>query len=555
MPPFSLQQDSLAASRRWLVTMLVIVVLGSALRAALYARGVSFWGDEACLLVNVISKTSTELVTTRLDSAGPNTTQAGPPLFLLAVRASVVGWGPAPPMFVPSEYAARAVPLACSVLSILLCAALARMVLGRTHWAFAAVLLLAFSPPAVAQANNVKQYSGDLAIAAGLLALAVRSRATDGSARGLLLVALTSATTLWISHATAFVFGAISLGFLVTLARSTARERVAWLVGNAIFAGSFIAMYVTSVSVQTDEYLKHFWLEKFPPASMLGWPTWVVENTWELFNYFHAPIGILLVPPIVIGFVSLKRAGRLPLAIALAGPVGLIFVAAVLRQYPFGGTRLALFTLPGLAILAAVGLRACASEVAHGFHLKQLPLSPSPATPGEGRGGGLFQDETGPLPDPPPRVHRRGAERADEPDSEQHRPRLPTVVRIGATTIMTMVILVGAGRAIYEVSPMSYRSDVRPALAYALARRTPTEPIIVDARSSVVARLYWPAADAASLIFSPDLNPTPSPCWLVTDINSAGRLKKIKARMSELTPRTDTTHSYFDRGGAAAYVR
>jgi len=535
--------------------MLVIVTLGVTLRTALYARGVSFWGDEACLLVNVISKSPTELVTTRLDSAGPNTTQAGPPLFLLAVRASVVGWGPAPPMFVPSEYAARAVPLACSVLSIFLCAALARLVLGRTRWAFAAVLLLAFSPPAVAQANNVKQYSGDLAVAAGLLALAVRLRATDGSARGLLLVALASATTLWISHATAFVFGAISLGFLVTLARSTSRRRAAWLAGNVIFAGSFVAMYATSVRVQTDDYLKHFWLEKFPPTSVLGWLKWVVENTWELFNYFHAPIGILLVPLMVIGFVSLKRARRLPLAIALAGPVGLIFVAAVLRQYPFGGTRLALFTLPGLAILAGVGLRACTSDVAPRFQSNHRPLSPSPATPGEGRDRGLFPDETGPLPNPPARVHGRGDERADKPESEPHRPGLPTVTSIGATTIMTLVILVGAGRAVYEVSPMSYRSDVRPALTYALARRAPTEPIIVDARSSVVARLYWPAADAALLVFSPDLTPTPGPCWLVTDINSAGRLKKTKAHMSDLTPRTDPTQSYFDRGGAAAYAR
>jgi hypothetical protein len=54
--------------------------------------------------------------------------------------------------------------------------------------------------------------------------------------------------------------------------------------------------------------------------------------------------------------VWLWRAGRRSWLILLIGPLALAWFAACLRGYPFGGSRLEVFALPGLAVILAAGV-------------------------------------------------------------------------------------------------------------------------------------------------------------------------------------------------------
>src|SRR5215510_10092528 len=87
--------------------------------------------------------------------------QTTPPLFLLLVRATVSLIG-------LSNSSLCAVPLAFSLLGLLLLAALARRML-HPPFALICLSLLALSPPAIAFSKQLKHYSADIAASTLLL--------------------------------------------------------------------------------------------------------------------------------------------------------------------------------------------------------------------------------------------------------------------------------------------------------------------------------------------------------------------------------------------------
>src|SRR5579872_3546984 len=73
--------------RIWLASILLLVFLGVVCRVRLYAARISYWNDEAFVVLNVLDHRASELI-------GPlDYNQAAPPGFLWIERAAAVTLG------------------------------------------------------------------------------------------------------------------------------------------------------------------------------------------------------------------------------------------------------------------------------------------------------------------------------------------------------------------------------------------------------------------------------------------------------------------------------
>ena len=141
---------------------------------------------------------------------------------------------------------------------------------------------------------------------------------------------------------------------------------------------SFIALYFVSIRQQNqDSYLQDFWSDSYIDWSHpLRIPLWLTERFRSLSSYGLSPfewLGIWLVPLIALGVyhwyksplpgTSADSPSRLDgeesprwwLGLLLA-PIAMNILAAAVARYPFSGSRVNLFLVPSLLLLAGAGL-------------------------------------------------------------------------------------------------------------------------------------------------------------------------------------------------------
>src|SRR5207244_6319333 len=99
------------------------------------------------------------------------------------------------------------------------------------------------------------------------------------------------------------------------------------------------------------------WVAHFPnwsrPATV---PLWSFASTFEVARYAFQPVGAVLVKLAIVGAIWFWRRGERSWVVVLAGPLALAWVAALVKGYPFGGSRLEVFAAPALALLIAAGI-------------------------------------------------------------------------------------------------------------------------------------------------------------------------------------------------------
>ena len=372
--------------RRWLVVTVALVAFGAVLRVAQYASRQSFWADEAALLFNLTDKSTRQLVAGPLDHG-----QAAPPGFLAIQRAIALTLG-------TGEYAQRLIPLLFGIASLPLAARLAWRWLPPAGATFA-VALLALADTLVWQSATLKPYTLDLFVALALLLIyppppspAGGGHETDDNhAMGRLrLSSCAAAVAVWFSLVASILFAGLAGAELVDVLRRQRRARAArgtssdvtgaaarfdndrrasstlaaltrWALTLVPFAVSFAALYAVSIRHQSgNTYLQSFWTTTFPdyahPSTL---PRWFVKGLWGLAGYVGWPaqgMGAILIPLAMVGFVSLKRQGRLHVAIAMLAPIVAALAAALVHQYPWTGRRVTIFLLPAIVMLAGAGV-------------------------------------------------------------------------------------------------------------------------------------------------------------------------------------------------------
>lgn len=321
-------------------TCLTLLALGGTLWLINWWAGRPLFIDEANVVRNLYDRSFSGLLRP-LDHQ-----QYAPPLYLIIAKAcgEVFGFG---------ERALRLPALFGGVLAVAgLVLAGKKMHLG--WWVLLPLALIFVNPEVLRYVGEVKPYSIDLGVAAGLTAMALDRRRYGWAAW-----CIAGIIGVWLSLPAVFVLGAAGTGFLLfPLAQQQEeqqKERLIWLGIGAAWLLSFAALYFTVLRPAIgSSYLNTYHEVYFLPLPQQDYP-------WE-------QLGELLVslPKLTFGFTALAIFfGSAALLIGwltgtgfhrilFAGPLLLVVVVSGFGYYSMI-PRLMLFVLPGLWLMATEG--------------------------------------------------------------------------------------------------------------------------------------------------------------------------------------------------------
>ncbi len=381
---------------------MLAVALGCFFRLRWYAYNASYWEDEAYLLFNVTAFDIPRLLGHPLDLVNTvfgfdRAPQAGPPLFLLALKA-ITQWS-------TSESATRALPLAASLAAVFLFADASRRLItasrcdGRPlslEWVAVAVALFATSEPVIFQSATVKAYSTD--VFASALLLWIASRITTPTTCALALCAAGSVLT-WLSYTSVVPATALACLAAARVAAPLLRpfrlkpllaRLTPALAGIAVLWGCAAACYLYFAVPQKQAVTQTTWADQSHPQSLAPWhiASYVVSNTWEVFSYAHPFLAALAAFAFIalIAAVFARRAmpGDTPAAdlppalLQAAAPIAAALVLGIAGLLPFLGNRITIYLVP-FTILTTVLLLATSHRLSAGLSSGETPPAPSRA--------------------------------------------------------------------------------------------------------------------------------------------------------------------------------
>ncbi|MGK7892515.1 MAG: ArnT family glycosyltransferase, partial [Xenococcus sp. (in: cyanobacteria)] len=230
----------------------IIIIFGIIVRLIQYISNRSLWADEAVLALNIVNRSYGEL-TQPLDYD-----QVAPIGFLWIEKFLVNLLG-------DNEYALRLFPLIAGILSLFLCAMIARRYLDNLGRAIA-ILLFATLSPIVYYSTEVKQYSTDIFITllfCYLLAPHDKNKLTKSQ---IIITSILVAISLWLSHPAIFIFAAMILvnivDFLLNKDFSQLKQKVIIYVSGLL---SFSIFYFGFLNQANDnQNLLASWGDAFP---------------------------------------------------------------------------------------------------------------------------------------------------------------------------------------------------------------------------------------------------------------------------------------------------
>lgn len=315
--------------------------LGVLARLRQWAGGRSLWLDEVLTADSIVHRGFWELATRPLLHR-----EAAPLLWVESERLAVDVFG-------AGERSLRLVPLLSGLAALGLAWLLARRLLPATLVPVA-VLLVALNPALVYFANEVKQYSTDVAVvlAIVLLALAVRT----GHERALRRLAAFGALAVWLSYAAVLALAGVSVllvlrPLLAGQRRSAARVAALispWLLSLAL------AYLLVLRPLRSNEVLAAYWAYSYP-GSAADLPAWAVRCWLDLAHIpLHLTFAALGLALLALGLLRLARYAGSRAWLACS-PVPFAMLAGALSVYPFAD-RLALWLVPLAAVVLAAVL-------------------------------------------------------------------------------------------------------------------------------------------------------------------------------------------------------
>lgn len=348
-------------------------MLGVALRVWQWLGNPSLWLDELQLVRNIMDRSMSELLLQGLDLS-----QVAPVGFLLPTKAVTLtlGYG---------ELALRAVPVAASVLALIVFWRLVRSLLGPVG-ALVATAAFAMNPLLISLASVVKQYATDALATVILLAVLRWLAQHEGSLRRRVLVGLGAGTIGFLSIPSILVAGAAITALLYHAwvgGRFRTREGAVYALTPLVVWGSVAlgaALWARSLlTPDVARFMTGYWAQDgaFAPP-FTAYPTWVLER-WAsailpsiLFrpyvgagaavDSFLAPLlntmtgWAVILAVVVLAAVAMRSLLGSAWAVAVLLPFPMALGLARLEIYPMD-TRTSVFLLP-LVLLAAGALSA-----------------------------------------------------------------------------------------------------------------------------------------------------------------------------------------------------
>ncbi|MDJ0956480.1 MAG: glycosyltransferase family 39 protein [Arenicellales bacterium] len=350
----------------WLAT--VLIALNILWRSVRYALGFPLFGDEAFVANSFLVRDFLGL------TEGLEHYQIVPLLYLWGtwLLSYVVG---------QSEWGLRLLSYVAGIAGVLLFAHVSLKFLPKKTALFSLAIFCASYYP-VRHAAEVKPYSLDLLVSL-CITVTAWNFLTARNKQNTFWWALACVVGVWASYPSIFVAGGICL---VIFGYGLIRQRAYLLPTVAVGLAtslSFASMYYFIGSAQNaaagDILVQlELWASTFPPWS----------EPSRFFDWFvHVHLGKMFAYPnggnnggsaltfilFCIGAWSLWRQERLKVLVLLS-PFPLMFVAASLHAYPYGGSaRVAQHVAPAICLLAAAGL-AYLMRIRPGGHIEKRAL-------------------------------------------------------------------------------------------------------------------------------------------------------------------------------------
>lgn len=322
----------------------LILILGAAVRVAVWLQNRALFHDEANLALNFCEKSFLDF----LQPLGYD--QFAPPLFSMVEKCSVLCLG-------NQEYALRLFPLLCGLASIPLFYGLARRLMSNVWVLLASVWLFSFSEILLRYATEGKQYGCDVLIALLLVRLALWQN--DRPFRAI-PAAIAGMTAIWLSMPAIFVLLGIGLYYLFDFWQQKNKRAF----GSALLAtgcwvisfGIYYWMLLKPSQESQNLVASHSpWFLPFFPANMAQWGQW--RDLVLSFPRFTAGFTVLALTcggaGILTGMAYLLR-NRKPEAFLLVVPVLACLLASALRQYSLM-PRLIVWAFPLLMLCQGLG--------------------------------------------------------------------------------------------------------------------------------------------------------------------------------------------------------
>jgi hypothetical protein len=327
----------------------VLVAIGVALRLTYYLLNPSLSSDEAALALNLMHRSYSGLFG-QLD-----VNQAAPAGFLVLQKLAITTLDPSP-------HVLRLLPLVAGIAAMVLFYPVARRLVGM-RVAILALALFAVSDPLMTYAATNKQYSIDVAVTLALYAVVLALRDQVGT-REAVILALSGAIAVWLSHAATFVLTAVGIILFIEAARSRRTVELARISSVVVvWLGSFAAAY--SLTHSSVAHLQRSLAGSKPTLfgngngdrlSLLQTYGGMARDLFGIPTLSHGirgAIALVAIALAVVGVVVLSRAqSRVAALLLMPGAIALL--AAALDKYALF-PRTFLFLTPALTILAARG--------------------------------------------------------------------------------------------------------------------------------------------------------------------------------------------------------
>jgi hypothetical protein len=326
--------------------LVLLVLLGAALRIYQYAADRSLWLDEAALAHNIIQRGFGRLAAP-LDFA-----QLAPLGFLWLEKCAVL-------LFGSSEYALRLLPLLASLAALVLFALVARRILPGIATPFA-LFLVATAPQLIYFASETKQYAFDTAGALAIVLLALVARDHPLPVRRAVVFGFIGGLLPWFTQPSVFVLAAAG-AYLLFAGPHTGRTRTLtvyvpmlalWTIGAALAAWHGLH----SLAPGDAAYLRTFWHPAFLPvqSGVAASLQWISDLALGAFQWHFAPrLPWVALALFVLGAVYFALRVRALLVLVL-GPIVFALAASALHLYPVF-SRLTLFVAPSLFLTVGAG--------------------------------------------------------------------------------------------------------------------------------------------------------------------------------------------------------
>ncbi len=327
--------------------VVILVIVGIALRIAQFIYNRSFTEGEAPVAINILQHSYAEIL---CPSDYVEITPIGFSM-IEKVFVSILG---------DNEYAFRIFPLLAGIIALFLFLKVGRKCLNPGALLIA-LILFAVNDNLIYFSSELRPYSSDVAFTLAVLLVLFYVLSKKLTRSSFILMGIAGGISIWFSFPSLFAFLAALIVLLIKIIKKKEWNNLFWL----FFAG-VLALFCLAINYSLILYnlsKNKDLLECFQRSFMPLLPKSLEDFQWfgyGLLRIFKNPLGFsehgLIIPFILffIGFIAMSQKKRSILAILLF-PVIIALIASGLKKYPFEG-RLLLFTTPAMIFIVAEGI-------------------------------------------------------------------------------------------------------------------------------------------------------------------------------------------------------